>query len=38
MNGPRSIKKNERNHPVRKSIRVVKTKRAEAAAKDQEGR
>ncbi len=35
MNGPRSIKKNERNYPVRKSIRIIKAKRVEAASKDQ---
>jgi len=28
MNGPRSIKKSERNNPVKKSIRVIKDKQA----------
>ncbi len=31
MNGPRSIKKSERNNPVKKSIRVIKDKQAAAA-------
>lgn len=28
MNGKRAIKNNERNYPVKKSIRIVKEKRA----------
>ncbi len=35
VNGPRFFKKNERNYPVRKSIRIIKAKRVEEASKDQ---
>ncbi len=38
MNGPRSIKKSERNNPVKKSIRVIKDKQAAAAVKDERDR
>jgi hypothetical protein len=34
MNGKRAVKKNERNTPVRKSIRIRKQSNAKAALKE----
>ena len=35
MNGKRAIKNNERNHPVKKSVRIKKEKIANLNAKEQ---
>jgi hypothetical protein len=38
MNGKRSIKKSERNNPVKKSLRLVKKKKEKLNAREQFGK